>query len=974
MKKKLSMILMLVLCVALVFALSAVAMADDEVVAIGGNFDIYSRCYGYGEEVYSVVIDAEKNIESATVAPEDFQVTFVSRNFCGNLQTTTRQVKDVTVVNNRITLNLVMTGNGTNDAIDMENFSVTLVGEIADTTGVVYNGSEFVGGKQINPELDAMIEGGTEYENYRLYIPENTDEAAPLYIWLHGAGEFGDNNRTQVSCSNLVDWTQPEVQEIFDNSLYVMAIQSKASPHNPEYVMEAIMEVVNEYNIDKNRIYIAGCSMGGMGTNDMIRTYPDFFAAAIPDCPASVISPEDAAKLVDLPIIYVHALNDTTVRISNSIQSYNNIKAAGSEKIWCNFFSVNPNNPFTGRGYQGHWSWCWIHDNYTSTEEEFINGEGVYTRNDVEYPYVSTPLAEIGKGYANIAEWLADQEKIVTLDGEYYIHSTNYAYGEEADSFEIILDTEIDPDSVEKEDFEVYTVSRNRKSQRTIEDVVVDGDTITVYVGKTGSGVNSNAGSTYYIDLVGDIDDVNGAVYNADNFVFAGQINPAIDQFIEGETEHMKYRLFVPETEGKKPLIIWLHGGGEFGTDNRIHLAASNPTNYALPEYQEIFGDAGAYVLAPQSPAPKPHITSNIMETVYDVIEKYDVDETRIYVMGCSQGGKTTNELISENPNFFAAAISDCPYQSQITEEAAEKLTNFPIIYLHALNDTTAWPYESIESCRRLKEAGNETAWCLFYSQNQNNPVTGRAYMGHWSWTYLHENPTTEEEYFIDGEGVYTARDGTEYPYVSTPLSEIGKGYPDILTWLADQQNVGIKVGTETVDAVNEDTVAVDVTYTGDATITSAMVTLDSKLPIAGIVSDNDFEYNPDTGMIVVYSPDGQEISDPLFTINYNVDATVSDGEYPIVIKVIDVTDMTSGSIVVRGINGAVVVDNNYPIGDVSQDGEIDNRDLIMIARYLVGLVEFNEKQLEAADFNEDDIVNNTDLVLIARYIVTLGE
>ncbi len=54
----------------------------------------------------------------------------------------------------------------------------------------------------------------------------------------------------------------------------------------------------------------------------------------------------------------------------------------------------------------------------------------------------------------------------------------------------------------------------------------------------------------------------------------------------------------------------------------------------------------------------------------------------------------------------------------------------------------------------------------------------------------------------------------------------------------------------------------------------------------------------------------------------------------------------------------------------MTQDGERDNRDLIMIARYLVGLVEFNAKQLKAADFNEDGIVNNSDLVLIARYIV----
>ncbi|MBQ6540397.1 MAG: dockerin type I repeat-containing protein, partial [Oscillospiraceae bacterium] len=72
-------------------------------------------------------------------------------------------------------------------------------------------------------------------------------------------------------------------------------------------------------------------------------------------------------------------------------------------------------------------------------------------------------------------------------------------------------------------------------------------------------------------------------------------------------------------------------------------------------------------------------------------------------------------------------------------------------------------------------------------------------------------------------------------------------------------------------------------------------------------------------------------------------------------------------------IDGAVIVDNNYPIGDVTQDGEVDNRDLIMIARYLVGLVEFNAKQKIAADFYTDGVINNTDLVYIARAIVAMA-
>jgi len=56
--------------------------------------------------------------------------------------------------------------------------------------------------------------------------------------------------------------------------------------------------------------------------------------------------------------------------------------------------------------------------------------------------------------------------------------------------------------------------------------------------------------------------------------------------------------------------------------------------------------------------------------------------------------------------------------------------------------------------------------------------------------------------------------------------------------------------------------------------------------------------------------------------------------------------------------------------GDVNGDYELTNADSIMIARYLVELVEFDERQMELADFNDDGDVNNTDLVLIARAIV----
>ena len=976
MKKRLSMVLTLVLCAVLVFAFSAIALAEDAesepVVALGGSFDIYSRCYGYGEEVYAVEIETAAALNAETVTADDFGVSFVSRNFCGNLQTTRRTVDSVKVDGTKLTLNLVMTGNGTNDAIDMSNFLVDIVGKVSDTTGKEYNASDFTAGKQINAELDAMLEGGTEHVNYRLFVPAGEPESAPLYIWLHGAGEFGDNNRTQVSCSNLLDWTKPAVQNIFGSKgLYVLAIQSKNSPHNPEWVKEAIDEVVANYNIDVNRIYIAGCSMGGMGTNDMIRTYPDFFAAAMPNCPASVIGPEDAAKLVDLPIIYVHAANDTTVALSNSIQSYNNIKAAGSDNIWCNFFSVNPNNPFTGRGYMGHWSWTWIHNNYTTREAEFLT-TGVYTNNDTEYEYVSTPLAEIGNGYGSIAAWLADQAKGETVEGSFTVNTKSNAYGEEPESVTITTDVALDPASVKAEDFTVSVVSNNRTANRAVESVEVDGNTVTLNLVLTGNGLNGSmpitaATVTFRGNVV-----VDGATYTKSDFEFEGQVNPDLDKFAEfGSYSHVKARLFVPEgaPEGA-PLYIWLHGAGEFGTDNRKQVTCSNLHNWTEPEVQSIFGDKGLYILAPQTDRGG-HKPAQIMEVILDVCNTYNIDMSRVYIAGCSMGGAGTNNTIIAYPNFFAAAIPNCA-ASTISASAAETLTDLPILFVHALNDTSVRPSNTINSYNNLKAAGSEKTWINFFEINPSNPISGNPYMGHWSWVWIHNNFTTTEEQFKSGEGVYSFRN-VDYPYVSTPLSEIGAGYPNVASWLADQKKENV-VYTENVTAQQGEEIRIPVALAGNNGISSVTVQLDcAQVTIKAVeegeaaVRTDALEVNPANNKVIWT---GKADDGVLFYIVAQVADPTPDGTYPINAEILAATGDDTLATAATYSAGSLIIVNPHPKGDVNLDGSVTNADLIMIARYLVDLVQFNEEQLDKADYNDDGFINNTDLVQIARALV----
>jgi hypothetical protein len=66
-----------------------------------------------------------------------------------------------------------------------------------------------------------------------------------------------------------------------------------------------------------------------------------------------------------------------------------------------------------------------------------------------------------------------------------------------------------------------------------------------------------------------------------------------------------------------------------------------------------------------------------------------------------------------------------------------------------------------------------------------------------------------------------------------------------------------------------------------------------------------------------------------------------------------------------------VYADHDFTSGDVNSDGNIDNADLILVARYVVS-IDVNIDLL-AADVNFDNSVSNTDIIMIARYLVGLA-
>jgi predicted esterase len=247
----------------------------------------------------------------------------------------------------------------------------------------------------------------------------------------------------------------------------------------------------------------------------------------------------------------------------------------------------------------------------------------------------------------------------------------------------------------------------------------------------------------------------------------AGRAMPLVDRFdLSGRFAHesgvtLPYASYTPKTtRAKSPLLIWLHGGGEGGTDPTIPLLANRATAYASDEIQVLFG--GAYVLVPQCPGAWMHNSQGVMthgqeDDVYNVplmalIRSFvsshpGIDADRIYVGGCSNGGYMSLKLMLLHPDYFAAGfISSLAYESRyLSDEQIRSVAHLPIWFVQSADDQTTVPEETVLPVyRRLKAAGAGNVHLSFYDHVVD--ITGffggvdHHYNGHWSWVYLHAN------------------------------------------------------------------------------------------------------------------------------------------------------------------------------------------------------------------------------------------
>lgn len=203
--------------------------------------------------------------------------------------------------------------------------------------------------------------------NYRIAFPDfSASQSYPLLIFLHGGGERGHDNVAQLKwgVQNFVtdEWMKkykaivlaPQVpdKEGYSWSNFEGDFRESGQPltlgDEPakplKMTMEVVDQIIENFSVDENRIYVTGMSMGGFGTWDAIARWPERFAAAIPICGGG--APSTATDIAnEVPVWVTHGADDPTVPPEMSRQMVEALREAGAQPGYTEYPEV------------GHFSW-----------------------------------------------------------------------------------------------------------------------------------------------------------------------------------------------------------------------------------------------------------------------------------------------------------------------------------------------------------------------------------------------------------------------------------------------------------------------------------------------------------------------------------------------------------------------------------------------------------------------------------------
>jgi len=212
------------------------------------------------------------------------------------------------------------------------------------------------------------------------------------------------------------------------------------------------------------------------------------------------------------------------------------------------------------------------------------------------------------------------------------------------------------------------------------------------------------------------------------------------ENFVSG-TDTLPYRILYPENydaNKKYPVVLFLHGRGESGSDNQKQLT-HGAKMFLTDEFRSKFP---SIVIFPQC-AENSYWATVEIETVSDkrfftfvkggqptkamhlllqftdqFFKQSNVDQSKIYVGGLSMGGMGTFELLRRKPKTFASAFAICGGDNPAN---AKRYKNVPLWIFHGGLDDVVNPQLSYSVFKELRKLGNEPKYTIYPKANHNS-------------------------------------------------------------------------------------------------------------------------------------------------------------------------------------------------------------------------------------------------------------
>jgi predicted peptidase len=214
--------------------------------------------------------------------------------------------------------------------------------------------------------LNRTVKDGNETYRYQVFVPRdwNKNQKWPVILFLHGAGERGDDGliQTEVGIGTAI---RRHVDRFPAIVVFPQCRKNVWWLHQAmqDQALKALEQSTKEFNGDTNRLYLTGISMGGYGTWSIAAKNPGKFAALAPVCggirpPARAPVPEEmknidpnldpyaesAKKIGRTPVWIFHGGEDRIVPTEESQKMNEALKASGGNVKYTEYESVAHNS------------------------------------------------------------------------------------------------------------------------------------------------------------------------------------------------------------------------------------------------------------------------------------------------------------------------------------------------------------------------------------------------------------------------------------------------------------------------------------------------------------------------------------------------------------------------------------------------------------------------------------------------------